>query len=63
MKLLREHGQRVRAELEQLTENLSIIESKANIYARHVDATDISQLWTDQTPACLALEAQAARSC
>jgi len=62
MELLREHEQRVRVELGQLTENLYIIESKANLYATHLDATAAGQLWTDQTPACLAIEALAARS-
>jgi DNA-binding transcriptional MerR regulator len=60
LELLREHEQRVRAEVERLRETLQIIQSKAGRYARHLDTTDPDHLWTDQTPECLALEAQAA---
>lgn len=62
MELLRGHEQRVRNELKQLTETLSIIESKASLYERHLNAAELGQPWTDQTPECLAIEALAARS-
>jgi DNA-binding transcriptional MerR regulator len=59
MCLLREHEQRVRNELKHLTETLTIIESKASLYERHLKSADLDQLWTDQTPECLAIEALA----
>ncbi|MEU8872879.1 MerR family transcriptional regulator [Streptomyces javensis] len=59
--LLRAHEIRVRAELAQMTENLTVIEAKARLYAEHVAAGTAGTLWTGQTPTCLALEAMANR--
>lgn len=59
--LLRTHETRVRAELAQLTENLMVIEAKARLYATHVEAGTAGELWTGETPSCLALEAMAVR--
>ena len=61
MELLRRHETRVRAELDQLSENLAVIESKARLYAEHIEAGTAGDLWTGQTPTCLAVEALAAR--
>ena len=61
LELLREHEVRVRAEIEQLSENLAVIESKARLYSDHLEAGTASDLWTGQAPSCLAVEALAAR--
>ena len=61
LELLRAHGVRVRAELEQMSENLAVIESKARLYADHLEAGTAGDLWTGQAPSCLAVEALAAR--
>ena len=61
LELLREHEVRVRAELEQMGENLAVIESKARLYAEHLEAGAAGDLWTGQAPSCLAVEALAAR--
>lgn len=61
LELLRAHAARVRVELEQVGENLSVIEAKARLYAEHLDAGTAGDLWTGQAPSCLAVEALAAR--
>ncbi|WP_329223303.1 MerR family transcriptional regulator [Streptomyces sp. NBC_01485] len=61
LELLRTHETRVRAELAQMTENLTVIASKARLYAEQVEAGTAGTLWTGQTPTCLALEAMANR--
>ena len=61
MELLRRHETRVRAELDQLSENLAVIESKTRLYAEHIEAGTAGDLWTGQVPTCLAVEALAAR--
>lgn len=61
LQLLSEHALRVRAQLEQVSENLAVIESKARLYSDHLDAGTASDLWTGQAPSCLAVEALAAR--
>ena len=59
MQLLRSHEQRIRVELHQMAENLAVIESKARLYAEHLAAGTASDLWTGESPSCLAVEALA----
>jgi len=62
MELLQTHERRVRDELEQLTENLAVIASKARIYQEHLAAGTAGRLWVGESPPCLALEALAGRA-
>ncbi|MBF4577519.1 MerR family transcriptional regulator [Frondihabitans sp. VKM Ac-2883] len=59
--LLRQHEERVRAEMNEMSATLTAIAAKAQLYAEHVEAGDAGMLWTGETPSCLALESIAAQ--
>nr|WP_269328369.1 MerR family transcriptional regulator [Kineosporia mesophila] len=61
LELLRAHEDRVRAEVAQMQENLTVIAAKARLYEQHIAAGSAGTLWTGEAPSCLALEAMAAR--
>ncbi|GAA1630111.1 MerR family transcriptional regulator [Actinoplanes couchii] len=57
LQLLRAQEARLKHELSRMTECLTVIRAKADLYAQHVTAGTAGSLWTGETPACLALEA------
>lgn len=61
LELLRQHEERVRAEINKMSTALTAIAAKAQLYAEHVEAGDAGVLWTGATPSCLALEGIAAQ--